>query len=217
MQLFRDLGSLVAATWAEWDDLRLDRLLYSEQGTARQVLLVLIGLGAIFIVIRSFGSRNRHPPRLERRGRVHAFVLDMELAFPLEPLAKSIRANQRRPPFAQGEAVAIVADRLQLREAPDVPGPAREIVPVARDGPPRGVEVIAREQGAFAIGAKTVQHAGIETARTLAALEGLKETHSGSTDSGSGEIKMAAEGFARENAGRLAWPDRRRQPFDCGR
>ncbi|HTH26217.1 MAG TPA: VWA domain-containing protein [Vicinamibacterales bacterium] len=58
MQFIRDLGAIVSATWAEWDQLRLDQLLYSEVTTARQVLLALIGLAAIFVVIRSFGSRN---------------------------------------------------------------------------------------------------------------------------------------------------------------
>ncbi len=58
MQLFRDVSDLVAATWAEWADLRLDRLLFSESATARQVVLALIGLAAIFVVIRSFGNRN---------------------------------------------------------------------------------------------------------------------------------------------------------------
>jgi hypothetical protein len=58
MQLFRDLVELVAATWAEWGDLRLERLLYSEAPTARQVVMVLIGLAAVFMVIRSFGNRN---------------------------------------------------------------------------------------------------------------------------------------------------------------
>ena len=38
MQIFRDLSDIVAATWAEWGDLRLDRLLYSEVATARQIL-----------------------------------------------------------------------------------------------------------------------------------------------------------------------------------
>jgi Mg-chelatase subunit ChlD len=59
MQFLRDVGGIVSATWAEWGDLRLDRLLYSEVTTARQVLIALIGLAAIFMVIRSFG--NRHP------------------------------------------------------------------------------------------------------------------------------------------------------------
>ena len=58
MQIFRDLSELVAATWAEWAELRLDRLLYSEAPTASQALMVLIGLAAIFMVIRSFGNRN---------------------------------------------------------------------------------------------------------------------------------------------------------------
>src|SRR5215216_1826698 len=58
MQIFRDLSGIVAATWAEWAELRLDRLLYSEAPTARQAVMVLIGLSAIFMVIRSFGNRN---------------------------------------------------------------------------------------------------------------------------------------------------------------
>ena len=58
MQLLRDLGGLLQATWAEWGDLYLDRLIYSEQAAARQLLVSLIGIAAIFVVIRSFGSRN---------------------------------------------------------------------------------------------------------------------------------------------------------------
>src|SRR4030095_12325893 len=58
MQFVRDLIGVITATWAEWGDIRLDRLLYSEVPTARQIVLVLIGLAAIFMVIRSFGSRN---------------------------------------------------------------------------------------------------------------------------------------------------------------
>jgi hypothetical protein len=58
MQLLRDLGQLLQATWAEWDDLYLDRLIYSEQSAARQLVVALVGLAAIFVVIRSFGSRN---------------------------------------------------------------------------------------------------------------------------------------------------------------
>src|SRR6185436_15464737 len=58
MQFVRDMSAIVTATWAEWGDVRLERLLYSEVTTARQVVMVLIGLAAIFIVIRAFGSRN---------------------------------------------------------------------------------------------------------------------------------------------------------------
>ena len=58
MQFFRDAWNIIAATWAEWGDLRLERLLYSEAPTARQILLAIIGLAAIFMVIRSFGNRN---------------------------------------------------------------------------------------------------------------------------------------------------------------
>src|SRR6187200_3750401 len=52
------MSAIVTATWAEWGDLRLERLLYSEVTTARQILIALVGLAAIFVVIRSFGSRN---------------------------------------------------------------------------------------------------------------------------------------------------------------
>ena len=58
MQFFRDLIATIAATWAEWGDLRLSRLLYSQAPTATQIVMALIGLSAIFMVIRSFGSRN---------------------------------------------------------------------------------------------------------------------------------------------------------------
>ena len=52
MQFVRDLIAVITATWAEWGDIRLDRLLYSEVPTARQILIALIGLAAIFVVIR---------------------------------------------------------------------------------------------------------------------------------------------------------------------
>lgn len=58
MQLLRDLGDSLQANWAEWRDLYLDRLIYSQQAEARQLLVALIGLAAIFVVIRSFGSRS---------------------------------------------------------------------------------------------------------------------------------------------------------------
>ena len=64
MQFFRDVTDLVSATWAEWGDLRLDRLLFSESTTARQVVLALIGMAAVFLVIRSFGSRNPGQSRM---------------------------------------------------------------------------------------------------------------------------------------------------------
>ena len=54
---FRDLGELIAATWAEWGDLRLERLLFAEGSTARQLVIVLLGLAAIFILIRSVVGR----------------------------------------------------------------------------------------------------------------------------------------------------------------
>jgi hypothetical protein len=58
MQFIRDAWELIQATWAEWNDLYLDRLIYSQQSAATQLLIVLIGLAAIFVVIRSFGGRN---------------------------------------------------------------------------------------------------------------------------------------------------------------
>jgi Mg-chelatase subunit ChlD len=58
MQFARDAWELIAATWAEWGDLYLDRLIYSQQSAATQLLIALIGVAAIFIVIRSFGNRN---------------------------------------------------------------------------------------------------------------------------------------------------------------
>ena len=57
MQVFRDLGQLLEATWAEWGDIRLERLLFAQSATARQALIVLVGLSIIFIVIRSLGAR----------------------------------------------------------------------------------------------------------------------------------------------------------------
>ena len=64
MQVFRDISELVMAMWAEWGDLRLERLIFSESSTARQVVMALVGLAAIFMVIRSFGGRNPGHKRL---------------------------------------------------------------------------------------------------------------------------------------------------------
>ena len=58
MQLVRDTWESIAALWAEWGDLYLDRLIFSQQSVAQQLLIALIGLAAIFVVIRSFGGRN---------------------------------------------------------------------------------------------------------------------------------------------------------------
>jgi Mg-chelatase subunit ChlD len=58
MQFARDAWELIKATWAEWGDLYLDRLIYSQQSAATQLLIALIGLAAVFVVIRSFGGRN---------------------------------------------------------------------------------------------------------------------------------------------------------------
>src|SRR5688572_32563807 len=58
MQLLRDTWEAIAALWAEWGDLYLDRLIFSQQGVAQQLLIALVGLAAIFVVIRSFGNRN---------------------------------------------------------------------------------------------------------------------------------------------------------------
>ena len=57
MQLLRDTWESIAALWAEWGDLYLDRLIFSQQGVAQQLLIALIGLAAVFVVIRSFGGR----------------------------------------------------------------------------------------------------------------------------------------------------------------
>ena len=58
MQLMRDTWEAIVALWAEWGDLYLDRLIYSQQSAATQLLIALIGLAAVFVVIRSFGGRN---------------------------------------------------------------------------------------------------------------------------------------------------------------
>jgi hypothetical protein len=58
VQLFRDAWGLIAATWAEWSEIYLDRLIYSQQTVAQQLLIALIGLAAIFVVVRSFAGRN---------------------------------------------------------------------------------------------------------------------------------------------------------------
>jgi len=57
MQLVRDTWESITALWAEWGDLYLDRLIFSQQGVAQQLLIALIGLAAIFVVVRSFGGR----------------------------------------------------------------------------------------------------------------------------------------------------------------
>ena len=57
MQLVRDTWESMTALWAEWGDLYLDRLIFSQQGVAQQLLIALIGLAAIFVVVRSFGGR----------------------------------------------------------------------------------------------------------------------------------------------------------------
>ena len=57
METLRDLWELVAATWAEWDEIYLDRLIYSQMTVAQQLLIAILGLAAIFVVVRSFGNR----------------------------------------------------------------------------------------------------------------------------------------------------------------
>ena len=58
MQLVRDTWQSIVALWAEWGDLYLDRLIFSQQTAAQQLLIALAGLAAIFFVVRSFGNRN---------------------------------------------------------------------------------------------------------------------------------------------------------------
>jgi Mg-chelatase subunit ChlD len=58
VELIRDLWELLTATWAEWDEIYLDRLIYSQMSVAQQLLIAILGLAAIFVVIRSFGNRN---------------------------------------------------------------------------------------------------------------------------------------------------------------
>jgi Mg-chelatase subunit ChlD len=58
MQLVRDTWQSIVALWAEWGDLYLDRLIFSEQTAAKQLLIALAGLAAVFFVVRSFGHRN---------------------------------------------------------------------------------------------------------------------------------------------------------------
>ena len=64
MQFIRDAWEMIAATWAEWGDLYLDRLIYSQQSAATQLLIALIGLAAIFVVIRSFRGRSANNRRM---------------------------------------------------------------------------------------------------------------------------------------------------------
>ena len=58
MQLVRDTWESIVALWGEWGDLYLDRLVFSQQTAAQQLLIALAGLAAIFFVVRSFGNRN---------------------------------------------------------------------------------------------------------------------------------------------------------------
>jgi hypothetical protein len=58
MQLVRDTWESIVALWGEWADLYLDRLIFSQQTAAQQLLIALIGLASIFVVVRSFGNRN---------------------------------------------------------------------------------------------------------------------------------------------------------------
>ena len=55
---------MIAATWAEWGDLYLDRLIYSQQSAATQLLIVLIGLAGIFVLVRSFRGRSANNRRM---------------------------------------------------------------------------------------------------------------------------------------------------------
>ncbi|HJU41769.1 MAG TPA: VWA domain-containing protein [Vicinamibacterales bacterium] len=64
MQFIRDAWQLILATWAEWNDLYLDRLIYSQQSAATQLLIALIGLAAIFFLIRSIRGRNANNRRM---------------------------------------------------------------------------------------------------------------------------------------------------------
>lgn len=57
MQLVRDTWQSIVGLWAEWGDLYLDRLIFSQQSVAQRLLIALIGLAAVFVVIRSFGGR----------------------------------------------------------------------------------------------------------------------------------------------------------------
>jgi hypothetical protein len=64
MQFIRDAWDMIAATWAEWGDLYLDRLIYSQQSAATQLLIALAGLAAIFVVVRSFRGRGANNRRM---------------------------------------------------------------------------------------------------------------------------------------------------------
>jgi hypothetical protein len=64
MQFVRDAWEMIAATWVEWGDLYLDRLIFSQQSAALQLLIALIGLAGIFVVIRSFRGRSANSRRM---------------------------------------------------------------------------------------------------------------------------------------------------------
>ena len=53
----RDLSALLQSAWAEWGELRLDRLIFSEASNARLAVTILVGIAAVLIVARSFWGR----------------------------------------------------------------------------------------------------------------------------------------------------------------
>src|SRR6478735_6404622 len=106
MQLVRDLIALINSTWVEWGDLRLERLLYSQQTTARQVLLALFGLSAIFMIIRSFGNRNPGNHRMA----LPALVKTSGLSFFIISLADPRTALTRSETTFPGRRIALLID-----------------------------------------------------------------------------------------------------------
>jgi len=53
MQPIRDLIALLASVWAEWGDVRLDRLIFSQAPTARLVVIGLIGAAVTLFILRT--------------------------------------------------------------------------------------------------------------------------------------------------------------------
>lgn len=57
MEVVTEVWQAISATWAEWGEVRLDRLLFAESAVANQALVAIIGLSVIFVVFRSLGGR----------------------------------------------------------------------------------------------------------------------------------------------------------------
>ena len=55
-QVLKDLIALVESAMAEWGDLRLDRLIFSQASTARLVVIGVMGLAAVVLLARAISK-----------------------------------------------------------------------------------------------------------------------------------------------------------------